>query len=163
MNGRRNLSGISGQIVPVKLGPNRGTTEYGNVSAGEGLVCRPLDTLVVTSIYGNRYHPIKKTVTRHTGIDLRGRDRPVMALCRSKVAEVGYNVGSGMYIVLVAGDYEFVYGHLSEIYVLSGQNVRCGEYIGRTGDSGAATAGHLHFSVKYKGGFSDPYPFLAAM
>lgn len=42
-----------------------------------------------------------------------------------------------------------VYGHLSEVLVKVGQQVREGEVIGRVGQTGIAIGPHLHFEVRY--------------
>ncbi|HZP42380.1 MAG TPA: M23 family metallopeptidase [Candidatus Binatia bacterium] len=49
-----------------------------------------------------------------------------------------------------------LYGHLSTIDVATGANVRRGDPIGRTGDTGLAGGDHLHFSVMIRGVHVDP-------
>ena len=49
-----------------------------------------------------------------------------------------------------------LYGHLSEVGVAVGRDVRRGEAIGRTGDTGLAAGDHLHFSIMVRGVHVDP-------
>ncbi|MFM8276110.1 MAG: M23 family metallopeptidase, partial [Cyanobium sp.] len=41
-----------------------------------------------------------------------------------------------------------LYGHLSELYVREGDQVRQGEVIGRVGSTGLSTGPHLHFELR---------------
>lgn len=55
------------------------------------------------------------------------------------------------------GNYTTQYGHLSEIYVQNGQNVKRGEIIGRMGTTGESTGVHLHYVIKdASGNLVDP-------
>ncbi|HBT49325.1 MAG TPA: histidine phosphatase family protein, partial [Caldanaerobacter subterraneus] len=54
------------------------------------------------------------------------------------------------------GDVRTVYAHLSEIFVKEGQQIRQGEVIGKSGDTGKVTAPHLHFEVWENGKPIDP-------
>jgi murein DD-endopeptidase MepM/ murein hydrolase activator NlpD len=49
-----------------------------------------------------------------------------------------------------------LYGHLSPIAVQEGQEVRRGEPLGRSGDTGLAKGDHLHFTVLLHGLAVDP-------
>jgi murein DD-endopeptidase MepM/ murein hydrolase activator NlpD len=49
-----------------------------------------------------------------------------------------------------------LYGHLSSIAVQPGQQVKAGETLGQTGDTGLAGGDHLHFSVMLDGIHVDP-------
>ncbi|MDA2934755.1 M23 family metallopeptidase [Acidobacteria bacterium AH-259-D05] len=44
-----------------------------------------------------------------------------------------------------------LYGHLSSLEVIKGQDVKRGEILGRTGESGLAAGDHLHFSMILQG------------
>jgi len=49
-----------------------------------------------------------------------------------------------------------MYSHLSQIDVKAGQEVKKGQVVGRTGNTGLAGGDHLHFSMILQGEFVDP-------
>ena len=49
-----------------------------------------------------------------------------------------------------------LYGHLSSIAVQPGQQVKTGETLGQTGETGLAGGDHLHFSIMLRGVHIDP-------
>lgn len=67
----------------------------------------------------------------------------------------GYNGGYGNYIIIAHdNNIQTVYGHLSQINIVTGQNVSQGQVIGRVGNSGKSTGPHLHFEVR---GAKNPF------
>ena len=50
--------------------------------------------------------------------------------------------------------------HLSRQFAKKGMNVRPGEVIGVSGNTGRSTGPHLHLTVRYGGKLIDPYVFL---
>jgi murein DD-endopeptidase MepM/ murein hydrolase activator NlpD len=54
------------------------------------------------------------------------------------------------------------YGHLSEIDVKVGQEVRLGQVVGRIGSTGRSTGPHLHYETRINGEAVDPQKFLNA-
>ena len=54
------------------------------------------------------------------------------------------------------------YGHLSEILVRVGQNIRVGQIVGRIGSTGRSTGPHLHYETRDDGDAVDPHKFLRA-
>ena len=54
------------------------------------------------------------------------------------------------------------YGHMSEILVEEGQEVKAGAVLGRLGSTGRSTGPHLHYEVRVDGEPVDPERFLQA-
>lgn len=123
----------------------------------------PIDQILVRSSFGYRIHPITKRYAFHTGIDIGARTADIYAVLHGSVDRCGYNSKLGNFIVLNHGNYTTVYGHLSRIFVNSGDLVKPGEVIGISGATGQVTGEHLHFTVKYKGSLIEPLTFLGTI
>jgi murein DD-endopeptidase MepM/ murein hydrolase activator NlpD len=109
----------------------------------------------ISSKFGSRYHPILKRTKMHDGLDIaKPWGTPVYPARTGKVMEAGWTEGYGMLIVIRHSDGSTTrYGHLSKIYVKSGDMVRQGKtLIGRVGSTGLSTGPHLHFEVRDKNG-----------
>jgi murein DD-endopeptidase MepM/ murein hydrolase activator NlpD len=121
----------------------------------------PLERFRVTSPFGIRKHPIYGRVRLHTGLDVKAMTgQAIKATAAGIVKQVGYNAELGAFVRLQhAFGFETVYGHLSGYCVRVGQPVRCGEGIGRVGQTGAATGPHLHYTIKKNGSVIDPFQF----
>jgi murein DD-endopeptidase MepM/ murein hydrolase activator NlpD len=124
------------------------------------LVCLPLKNLHITSSFGYRIHPVTGKYAFHAGVDLKAKQDTVFAIMDGIVTDTGYNSFLGIYIRLDHGDLKSSYGHLSQVFVRSGDLVIEGEPIGITGATGRVTGEHLHFSIQYKRQYIDPLKFL---
>jgi murein DD-endopeptidase MepM/ murein hydrolase activator NlpD len=94
---------------------------------------------------------------------------PLIAARGGTVQYSGYQGAAGNYIVIdgKGTTLDFMYAHLAEPSpLLTGEPVRTGQPIGIVGDTGDATACHLHFEIWtapgwYEGGSPiDPLPYL---
>ena len=104
-----------------------------------------------SSGFGWRLHPILGSWLMHAGRDFAAPEgTPVVAALSGQVLSSGLAGGYGVAIELEHADplRRTLYGHLSEIYVRSGQRVRQGEVIGRVGSTGLSTGPHLHFELR---------------
>jgi murein DD-endopeptidase MepM/ murein hydrolase activator NlpD len=95
---------------------------------------------------------------QHPGIDLavpEGSD--VRASGGGGVEAAGDDPAYGLFVLLrhPAG-YETMYGHLSRILVSRGEDIRAGQVIALSGNTGRSTAPHLHFEVRRNGHSIDP-------
>jgi len=116
----------------------------------------------VTSRFGIRVHPVFKTKTAHTGLDIQAREgTPVRAAADGEVLFTGWLNGYGQIIVLDHGsDLTTVYAHLSRVSVTEGSKVKAGQEIGNVGKTGLVTGAHLHFEVRVNGKAVDPMKYL---
>jgi murein DD-endopeptidase MepM/ murein hydrolase activator NlpD len=94
----------------------------------------------------------------HLGYDLAStKQAPVTAANTGKVTYVG---PLGIYGEVVVIDHGLglatLYAHLSSTAVEAGEDVKRGQTIGRTGETGLAGGDHLHFSVLLRGVHVDP-------
>jgi murein DD-endopeptidase MepM/ murein hydrolase activator NlpD len=94
---------------------------------------------------------------------------PLIAARGGRVQYSGYQYAAGNYVVIdgKGTPNDFMYAHLAEPSPLqTGDTVRTGQPIGIVGDTGDATACHLHFEIWaapgwYEGGAPfDPLPEL---
>jgi murein DD-endopeptidase MepM/ murein hydrolase activator NlpD len=94
---------------------------------------------------------------------------PLIAARGGTVQYSGYQGAAGNYVVIdgKGTTLDFMYAHLAEPSpLLTGDTVRTGQPIGIVGDTGDATACHLHFEIWtapgwYEGGSPvDPLPYL---
>lgn len=114
--------------------------------------------------FGMRRDPISLEQIFHTGLDFAvPSGTPVYATADGKVITAERKGGFGNCIDLTHGyNYMSRYAHLSEILVKTGQNVKRGELIGRSGSTGKSAQPHLHYEVWFKDEPQNPlnYCFL---
>lgn len=91
----------------------------------------------------------------HDGLDLVGIDsKEIHATATGEVVFAGWenpsnhSQGFGQYVVILADGRYYHYGHLSEIRVSVGQQVRCTDVIGIEGSTGCSTGSHCHYCVR---------------
>jgi murein DD-endopeptidase MepM/ murein hydrolase activator NlpD len=128
-------------------------------ASGKGVIKWPLDTVSVTQYFGNTSfstaNPQIYNGKGHTGIDLRAAPgTKVKAALTGVVTGVGntdlvkgcYSYGKWILIKHPNG-LSTLYAHLSGIAVGAGEEVKTGQLIGYSGNTGYSTGPHLHFGV----------------
>jgi murein DD-endopeptidase MepM/ murein hydrolase activator NlpD len=108
----------------------------------------------------------KRWGKEHEGIDMAAPiGTPVYAASAGDVIYAGDQVhGYGnMVVIRHRGDLVTVYAHNSLLLVHIGDQVSVGQEIARVGDTGRATAPHLHFEVRRNEIPQDPLQFLPAL
>lgn len=113
---------------------------------------------VVSSGFGARWG------TNHNGIDFAANmGSPIRSVTDGVVIEAGPATGFGLWVRVQQDDGSVgVYGHMQDILVSVGQQVRAGDVIATVGSRGQSTGPHLHYEVHQPGiGPVDPLPYLA--
>ncbi len=99
----------------------------------------------------------------HHGLDFRaGLGAAIYAVDSGVVVYAGWNdFGYGNLVVIDHGNgWSSVYGHLSQWNVDCGQSVFRGNLIGRSGNTGRSSGAHLHFELRFNGGYVNPWNVL---
>jgi len=74
-------------------------------------------------------------------------DAPIYSPCTGQVANVGGNLLDGNWIRIQAGLYTYIFNHLHQTFVGTGNIVKKGQLIGNVGMSGLAIKPHLRYEV----------------
>jgi murein DD-endopeptidase MepM/ murein hydrolase activator NlpD len=117
-----------------------------------------------TSPFGVREDPFLHEAAMHTGMDIRGEPgEAVHATAVGRVAIAGWDGGYGNMVEIDHGNgLATRYGHLSQIDVHVGDEVRIGQVIGLIGSTGRSTGPHLHYETRVDGEPVNPQKFLEA-
>lgn len=132
-------------------------------TTGDGSLGLPVGHARISSPFGYRIHPITGVRKLHAGVDFAvpiGTD--VHAAEGGSVILAEWYSGYGNAVIVDHGNNTWtLYGHLSKFKVEKGDNVKRGEVIAESGNTGDSTGPHLHFEVRINGEPTDPMPFLA--
>lgn len=117
----------------------------------------------ILSRFGDRQDPFSGEGAFHTGVDISANTgTPVHAAADGIVYTAEYDgSGYGKMVVIDHGNgVRTRYAHLSAFEVVAGQEVRRGQVIALSGNTGRTTSAHLHFEVRMGGSAVNPYPYL---
>jgi septal ring factor EnvC (AmiA/AmiB activator) len=116
----------------------------------------------VQTPFGNQTHPVLKTITQNTGIDIAtpsGSD--VYAVADGEVAVLSFIPGFGNVLILNhSNGFRTVYAHLSDVLVSESQRVTEGTIIAKSGDTVAGAI--LHFEIWKEREKQNPEWWLAS-
>jgi len=121
----------------------------------------------IVSTFGNRKHPIFKVVKMHYGLDFQARiGTAVYATGDGVVIKAGKSYGGYGYQIEIDHGFGFVtkYAHLKKdgIKVTKGQNVKRGDVIALTGNTGLSKGPHLHYEIIKDGRKINPIDYFYA-
>jgi LysM repeat protein len=140
-------------VLKSVLGPGACEGNYSG-AYGTGTFAWPTASHVLS---GNDYW------SGHLGIDIAGfLGDGIFAADAGVVVFAGWANGGYGYMVMIdhGNGYQTLYAHMSVVAATCGQSVYTGSYIGAIGSTGNSTGPHLHFEVRYMGGFINPWYVL---
>jgi murein DD-endopeptidase MepM/ murein hydrolase activator NlpD len=126
----------------------------------------PLDSINVSSGFGNRVDPTGSSGNQHNGIDMTGGvNTPIYAATSGEVVAASYDGSAGNHVIIRGsnGLYSY-YLHMNSSPAVSvGQTVSQGTYLGGMGTTGNSTGVHLHFAISSGlwSGFQNPSSYLS--
>ena len=120
----------------------------------------------ITSPFGWRTHPIFKSRTFHSGVDIGGPNYgSIRASNSGRVIYSGWYGGYGKVVIIDHGTVNgkpttTLYAHMSSTKVSAGQSVSKGQVIGLEGTTGYSTGPHCHFEVRINGKPNNPLNYI---
>ena len=116
-----------------------------------------------SSDYGYRRNPFGGFSSEfHGGVDFKGpMGDPIYATGDGIVNRCDWYNGYGNAVVIDhESGYQSLFGHLSSVNVVQGQQIKAGDVIGFLGSTGRSTGPHLHYEIRKDGNDISPEPFL---
>ncbi|QWW20110.1 peptidoglycan DD-metalloendopeptidase family protein [Schaalia sp. 19OD2882] len=155
------------KLAAIDAENRRNNVVYTQSSAGGGPFGSPLPiSLVVTSPFGWRVHPVLGIERFHNGTDFAADcGTPVLSIGGGVVSAVTFEEAGGNVVYVSHGmvggsSMSSAYVHLQSVNVSVGQTVAPGTVVGEVGTTGYSTGCHLHLSVMQDGADVDPMGWL---
>ncbi len=114
---------------------------------------------VLSSPYGQRYHPVHRVTKKHFGVDLAAsKGTPIYATAAGRITRIeNARHGHGLHVVIAhAHGFETLYGHMESVAVSEGEAIGPHDFIGTVGSTGISTGPHLHYEIIKNGRRIDP-------
>jgi septal ring factor EnvC (AmiA/AmiB activator) len=127
----------------------------------KGALPWPVEGAVMRA-FGKIVHPVYKTITVNTGIDIEAKKgAKVFCVAPGMVDYVGWMRGYGKFVIVNHfGGYVTIYAHLDTIAVAADQEVEYGTALGVVGDTGSLAGPKLHFQIRKETEPMDPQEWL---
>ncbi|HDT8481115.1 TPA: phage tail tape measure protein [Staphylococcus pseudintermedius] len=138
---KNGFDSLGGEFVGGILDPDKINYHFGHTAAYTAATGRPF----------------------HEGVDFPFVYQTVRTPMGGRVARQSFMPGGyGNWVKVISGAMELIFAHLKNFSKTpaSGKNVKPGDVIGLTGNTGFSTGPHLHFGIRKNGKDIDPEPIL---
>lgn len=119
----------------------------------------------ITTPFGWRIHPIKKTRSFHHGVDIGAAcGKPIRAAADGVVISAEPSAPYGQWLQIDHGGGKITrYGHMFNdgVLVRAGDKVKAGQAVAKVGSAGWSTGCHLHVEISVNGNDVDPVDYFA--
>ena len=125
----------------------------------------PVSSGWISSGFGERNDPFTGKRAQHEGLDFAGvRGSEILSVASGVVIWSGSRQGYGKLLEIDHGNgYITRYAHNEAVMVETGERVSAGQVVARMGETGRASAPHVHFEVLYRGEAVNPNRFVKQM
>lgn len=133
-------------------------SEASLTSAAGNLIWPVTDYYYITSKFGPRD---LLGMSFHHGMDIGCPiGTPVHACADGVVVDKNMSSSIGLYVQIDHGSYKSIYMHNSSLEVQIGQEVKAGDVIAYSGNTGQSTGPHCHIGISVSGEYTDPAPYF---
>ena len=124
-------------------------------------LCWPTTSTTITSNFGLRTSPTAGASSNHQGIDIGVPEGSDVYACEDGTVKTAtFDSSAGYYIEIDHGNgYVSRYLHNSSFNVSVGDQVKKGQVIAFSGNTGTSTGPHCHFEIRINGTAIDPLSF----
>ncbi|MBO5148942.1 MAG: M23 family metallopeptidase [Anaerotignum sp.] len=124
----------------------------------------PVDSRIVSTEFNPTADPSISDGRKHEGMDISTKSQiiPIYATASGTVVTANYDSGYGNQVIIDHGNgFTTLYAHCNELFVTAGDEVKKGDVIATTGNTGWSTGIHCHYEIQLNGVYQNPRDYLA--
>ena len=123
----------------------------------------PLESRIVSTEFNPTGNRSISDGRKHKGMDISTRSQiiPIYATANGTVVTANYHRSYGYQVIIDHGNgFTTLYAHCNELLVNAGDEVKKGDAIATTGNTGWSTGIHLHYEIMLNGVYQNPRDYL---
>ena len=124
----------------------------------------PVDSRIVSTEFNPTADPSISDGRKHEGMDISTKSQiiRIYATASGTVVTANYDSGYGNQVIIDHGNgFTTLYAHCNELFVTAGDEVKNGDVIATTGNTGWSTGIHCHYEIQLNGVYQNPRDYLA--